>query len=84
MKGAGLLRIISGGQTGVDRAALDAAIEIGIPYGGWCPNGGWAEDMAVPPGVRLPYPDLRETPETAPGPADRMECARRRRAHGAD
>lgn len=67
MKGAGLLRIISGGQTGVDRAALDAAIEMGIPYGGWCPHGGWAEDMAVPPGVRLPYPDLRETPETAPG-----------------
>ena len=33
----------SGGQTGVDRAALDAAIVSNVEYGGWCPNGGWAE-----------------------------------------
>ena len=32
-------KIISGGQTGVDRAALDVAIELDIPYGGSCPNG---------------------------------------------
>ena len=44
-------KIVSGGQTGVDRAALDAAIELGIEYGGWCPNGGWAEDHVIPPGV---------------------------------
>lgn len=31
--------IISGGQTGVDRAALDTAISIGVPHGGWCPKG---------------------------------------------
>jgi hypothetical protein len=31
--------IISGGQTGADRAALDFAIEHGIPHGGWCPAG---------------------------------------------
>ena len=36
-------RIISGGQTGVDRAALDAAIELNIPHGGWCPKGRLAE-----------------------------------------
>jgi hypothetical protein len=36
--------IISGGQTGVDRAALDVAIELGIPCGGWCPKGRKAED----------------------------------------
>lgn len=35
----GLKRIISGGQTGVDQAALDVAIELGISHGGWCPKG---------------------------------------------
>jgi hypothetical protein len=62
-----MLKIISGGQSGADRAALDAAIEAAIPYGGWCPNGGWAEDMPEPPGVLALYPDLRPTPETSPG-----------------
>jgi len=38
------LRIVSGGQTGVDRAALDFAIEHRIPHGGWCPLGRVAED----------------------------------------
>jgi hypothetical protein len=37
-------KIISGGQTGVDRAALDAALELGLPTGGWCPQGRRAED----------------------------------------
>jgi hypothetical protein len=37
-------RIISGGQTGVDRAALDVAIKLGIPHGGWVPKGGRAEN----------------------------------------
>ena len=39
-----LKKIISGGQTGVDRAALDAAIEMGIEHGGWIPKGRKAED----------------------------------------
>lgn len=43
-----LERIISGGQTGVDRAALDAALEVGIPCGGWCPKGRQAEDGPIP------------------------------------
>lgn len=60
------MRIISGGQSGVDRAALDAAIGAGIPYAGWCPKGGWAEDLAEPPGMSALYPELRETPETSP------------------
>lgn len=34
-----LIEIVSGGQTGVDRAALDIAGELGILYGGWCPKG---------------------------------------------
>ena len=44
-------RIVSGGQTGADRAALDVAHELGIDYGGWCPAGGWAEDFPEPPGL---------------------------------
>ena len=41
-------KVISGGQTGVDRAALDAAIHIGIEIGGWCPRDRWAEDGVIP------------------------------------
>lgn len=41
-------RIISGGQTGVDRAALDAALARGLPIGGWCPRGRKAEDGELP------------------------------------
>lgn len=40
----GWLKVISGGQTGVDRAALDVALELGLPVGGWCPAGRRAED----------------------------------------
>ena len=47
-----LHKVISGGQTGVDRAMLDAAIECGILAGGWCPKGRRAEDGIVP--VRYP------------------------------
>ena len=42
------MKIISGGQTGVDRAALDAAIALDIPHGGWCPRGRLAEDGRIP------------------------------------
>ena len=56
-------RIVSGGQTGADRAALDAAFALGLPYGGWCPPGGWAEDLTEPPGLLRRYPLLRETPD---------------------
>src|SRR5215470_2473081 len=65
------MKIISGGQTGVDRAALDAAITLGLPYGGWCPRGGWAEDCPQPPGLLVRYPFLRETPSR--DPAQRTE-----------
>lgn len=40
--------LVSGGQTGVDRAALDVALELGIPCGGWCPRGRRAEDGRIP------------------------------------
>ena len=49
--------IISGGQTGADRAALNFAIQHGIPHGGWCPKGRLAEDGPID--VRYP---LKETP----------------------
>lgn len=39
--------IISGGQSGVDRAALDAAIDMGVEHGGWCPRGRLAEDGQI-------------------------------------
>ncbi|MCH7225038.1 putative molybdenum carrier protein [Haloferula sp. A504] len=41
-------RIVSGGQTGADRAGLDAAIAAGVPHGGWCPRGRKAEDGPIP------------------------------------
>jgi hypothetical protein len=65
------MKVISGGQSGVDRAALDAAIARGIAYGGWCPRGGLAEDFPSPPGLLTKYPLLKETPLA--DPAQRTE-----------
>ena len=50
-------KIVSGGQTGVDRAALDVALALGVPCGGWCPQGRVAEDGPID--ERYP---LRESP----------------------
>jgi Circularly permutated YpsA SLOG family len=41
-------KIVSGGQTGVDRAALDVALGMGLNCGGWCPKGRRAEDGPIP------------------------------------
>lgn len=60
------MHIVSGGQTGVDRAALDVAIERGMGWGGWCPKGGWAEDFPKPPGLLAKYRHLKETPLSHP------------------
>lgn len=51
-----LSKIVSGGQTGVDRAALDAAMACGIEVGGWCPRDRRSEDGTIP--ARYP---LKET-----------------------
>ena len=51
-----MLKIVSGAQTGVDRAALDAALNNNVPCGGWCPPGRKAEDGTIPesyPGKEL-------------------------------
>ncbi|WP_163709239.1 putative molybdenum carrier protein [Mangrovibacterium lignilyticum] len=53
----GLQIIISGGQTGVDRGALDACLELEFPCGGWCPAGRAAEDGPIPP--RYPMIELQ-------------------------
>ncbi len=42
------LTIISGGQTGADRAALDFALTHGLAHGGWCPKDRLAEDGIIP------------------------------------
>jgi hypothetical protein len=54
------VEIRSGGQTGVDRAALDFALDRGLPHGGWCPRGRRAEDGVIPARYRL-----RETASAA-------------------
>lgn len=61
-------RIVSGGQTGADRAALDAAREADIETGGWVPRGRWAEDGRVPDC----YPNMKEA--CSADPAIRTKC----------
>lgn len=55
-------KIVSGGQTGVDRGALDAAIELGLEHGGWCPQGRLAEDGVIAPQYRLQEVESPEYP----------------------
>lgn len=63
---AGPTTVLSGGQTGVDRAALRAAEALGLAIGGWCPPGRASESGPIP--ARFP---LRETPsERSPGAPD--------------
>jgi hypothetical protein len=55
-------KVISGGQTGVDRAGLDSALKAGIPIGGYCPKGKRAEDGTIPehyPLIELESPESR-------------------------
>ena len=65
------MRIVSGGQSGVDQAALDAAMALGICYGGWVPKGDWAENFQHPPGLLTKYPKMVET--EASDPAERTK-----------
>jgi hypothetical protein len=53
------ITIVSGGQTGADRTALDFALEFGLAHGGWCPRGRRAED-----GVLDERYELQETPSS--------------------
>ena len=56
------MRIVSGGQTGADRAALDAALELGLESGGWVPLGRQAEDGTIPER----FPNLHEAESELP------------------
>lgn len=67
MVGGRLVRIISGGQTGVDRAALDVAMARGLACGGWVPRGRRAEDGRLP----LRYP-MRESRRNSYGERTRL------------
>ena len=66
-----IVAVRTGGQSGTDRGAMDAARECGVPVVGWCPKGGWAEDLPDPPGIRALYSQLTETP--LPNVAQRTE-----------
>ncbi|HSR62052.1 MAG TPA: putative molybdenum carrier protein [Gammaproteobacteria bacterium] len=56
-------KIVSGGQTGVDRAALNTAIRLGIDHGGWCPRGRGAEDGMINERYRLNETDSSDYSE---------------------
>lgn len=56
------MRIVSGGQTGVDRGGLEAAIALGIEHGGWCPKGRLSEDGSIPSRYRLQEMDSADYP----------------------
>lgn len=56
-------KIVSGGQSGADRAALDWAMAHQIPHGGWCPRGRRAEDGVIPLAYRLQETDTHKYQE---------------------
>lgn len=61
--GRNKIKVITGGQTGIDRGALDAALDLKIECGGWCPEGRLAEDGTIPeqyPLQELPGGDYRD------------------------
>ncbi len=62
----------SGGQSGADRAALDAARSLGIPVCGFVPAGGWAENATKAPGVLARYPELQATKSSDPAVRTRL------------
>ncbi len=63
------MKIVSGAQTGTDRAALDAALALGVDAGGWCPDGRLAEDGKIPEN----YP-VKELPKGGAGNAPKRMC----------
>jgi hypothetical protein len=63
-----LRKIVSGGQAGADRAALDAAAEFGVRVGGFVPNGRWAEDGPI----HRSYKGLTETDSSEPSERTRL------------
>jgi hypothetical protein len=69
-----MVTIYSGGQAGVDRGALDAALQTGNPCAGWCPKGRRAEDGPIPP--RYPLRQVDGGTRTARERTSRNRMAR--------
>jgi hypothetical protein len=65
--GAVIAKVVSGGETGADRAAVDFAISHDLAYGGWVPRDGWAEDLRDPPGLLDLYVHFVPTQSADPG-----------------
>ena len=65
-------KIISGGQSGVDRAALDAAISLGLKHGGFCPQGRKAEDGIIPVEYKM---DEMNTEEYSARTMKNVQCS---------
>jgi hypothetical protein len=61
-----IIKVICGGETGADRAAVDFALSHHVAYGGWVPCDGWAEDYREPPGLLAIYPEFVPTQSTDP------------------
>lgn len=68
------IKIISGGQTGVDRAALDFAIANSIDCGGWCPKGRKAEDGLIPENYPLIETQSDKYPERTEKNIVKSDC----------
>ncbi len=66
-RGALIAKVVSGGETGADRAAVDFAIAHQLDYGGWVPRDGWAEDLRDPPGLLSLYEHFVPTQSADPG-----------------
>jgi Circularly permutated YpsA SLOG family len=59
-----IVKVVCGGETGADRAAVDFALSHHVVYGGWVPRDGWAEDFWEPPGLLAVYPEFVPTQST--------------------
>jgi Circularly permutated YpsA SLOG family len=66
-RGVLIAKVVSGGETGADRAAVDFAISHNVTYGGWVPRDGWAEDLRDPPGLLALYDHFVPTQSADPG-----------------
>jgi hypothetical protein len=66
-RGTVIAKVVSGGETGADRAAVDFAISHDLAYGGWVPRDGWAEDLRDPPGLLALYDRFVPTQSADPG-----------------
>lgn len=72
MPRARVVRVHCGGQAGVDRAAVDFAAEFDVPYGGWVPRGGAAEDLVTSPGLLELYPGFEASDSDDPSVRTRL------------